>query len=345
MTIYSSLDVLAALKVPEFQKIFLEVMQDIVDRAILSEMIAAIETNDLERLYKATGFTPAAISPIIDAVERIYKDAAETTVGGFPTRIRTPEGGLAVFRFDMRNPRVETDIRQESSNLIALLTNEARDNIREILTQGMINGSNPRATALDIIGRIDPVTKKRIGGVIGLTNNQTNWVKNVNRYLETLDKKYLQLDLRDKRFDSVVKKAIDSGKPLSAADVSRITTAYKNRALKYRGETIARTETIQFLNRGEFMANQELIEEGLVTSNIMTKEWDDTGDKKVRHEHRELAKKYGKNNGIPLDQPFETLSGIKLMYPGDSSLGAGASSIANCRCRLNVRVNWLERGE
>ncbi len=341
MTVYSSLDILATLKVPELQKIFLEVMQDIADRAIVSEMIAAIEANDLERLYKATGFTPAAISPIIDAVERIYKDAAETTVGGFPTRIRTPQGGLAVFRFDMRNPRVETDIRQESSNLITRLTNEARDNIREILTQGMINGSNPRATALDIIGRIDPVSKKRIGGVIGLTNNQTNWVKNTTRYLETLDSKYLNLELRDKRFDGIFKKAIESGKALSADDVSRITTAYKNRALRYRAETIARTETIQFLNRGEYIANKQLLEEGLVTRDAMTKEWDDTGDKKVRHEHRQLAKKYGKDNGIPLDEPFEAPDGVKLMYPGDSSLGAGAASIANCRCRLKVRVNWL----
>lgn len=340
MTIYSSLDQLAALKIPEIQRIFLEVMQDIVDQAILSEMIAAIETNDPERLFRATGFTPAALGPILDAVEKIYQDSAETTVGGWPKRIRTPTG-LMMFRFDMRNPKVEEDLRTISSRLIVQLTEDARQNVRNALQQGMIRGDNPRTTALDIIGRIDPATKKRVGGVIGLTENQGGWVRNATRYLEQLDPKYLTLKLRDKRFDSIVQKAIDSKKPLSTEDVSRLTTSYKNRILKYRGDTIARTETIQTLNRAEYMANKQAVSDGLIQQNAVTKEWDDTGDSKERHTHRVLGKKYGKGKGIGIDEPFESPSGARLMYPGDTSLGAGADEVANCRCRVKMRVDWL----
>lgn len=340
MTVYSTLDQLQALKIPEIQKIFLEVMQDIVDRAILSEMIAAIEANDIERLFRATGFTPAALGPIIDAVEQIYRDSAETTVGGWPSRIRTPTG-LAIFRFDMRNPRAEEDLRTISSRLIVQLTEDARQNVRAALEQGMIKGTNPRTTALDIIGRVDPVTKQRVGGVIGLASNQAVWVQNTQRYLEQLDPRYLQLKLRDKRFDGIVKKAIESGKPLSEADISRLTTRYKDRVLKWRGDNIARTETIQTLNRGEQMAGMQLIEQGLVRRDAVTKEWDDVGDGKVRPTHRALAKKYGKGKGIPLDQPFESPSGTRLMHPGDTSLGATIAEVAQCRCREHVRVDWL----
>jgi hypothetical protein len=277
-------------------------------------------------------------------MEQIYKDSAETTVAGWPARIRTPTG-LVIFRFDARNPKVETDLREKSSALITQLMDEARENVRALLEKGIIAGANPRTTALDIIGRVDPITKKRIGGVIGLTENQANWVDNINRYLKTNDPRYFKFELRDKRFDSIVKKAMESGTPLSADNVSRLTTAYKNKALKYRGETIARTETIQALNRGEWLAAEQVAENGTVPSSAVTKEWDDTGDKKVRHTHRIMAINYGPGKSIPIDAPFESPSGQKLMFPGDSSLDADAAEIANCRCRIKTIVNFRERGE
>jgi hypothetical protein len=335
-----TLDQLEALKVPEIRKAFLEVMQNIVDRAIINEMIAAIETNDVDRLLRAAGFSPAALEPLIESIEQTYKDSVRATVDTFPDRIITPTGPIS-FVFNFRNPRVEEDLRINSSTLITRLTDEARENVRAVLEQGVIKGENPRKTAIDIVGTVDPLTKKRTGGVVGLTNNQAGWVRNGTRYLETLDSKYFNMTLRDKRFDSIVQKAIDGGENLSSSDVNRIMTAYKNRALRYRGETIARTETIQSINRGEFIANKQLVDTGAVSNSAMTKEWDDAGDGKVRSAHRFLANKYGKNKGIPIDEPFQSNDGQRLMFPGDSSLGASAHEIANCRCRLHVRVNWL----
>jgi hypothetical protein len=340
MAIYSTLEKIEALKIPEVRRIFLEVMQDIVDGAMIDEMIAAIEANDAERLFRATGFTPAALGPILDSIEQIYQDSAETTVAGWPKRIRTPTG-LFLFRFDMRNPRVEQDLKTISSKLISAIEEDVRQNVRNALQQGAIDGANPRATALNIVGRIDPVTKKRTGGLVGLTEHQGNWVRNTQRYLEQLDPKYFNLKLRDKRFDSLVQKAIDSGKSIPKDDIERLTTAYKNKALKHRGDAIARTETVQTMNRGEFMANTQAVEQGLIARDAVTKEWDDTGDKKVRGTHRFLAAKYGKGKGIGLDEPFVSSSGARMMYPGDSSLNAGAEEIVNCRCRLHVRVDWL----
>jgi hypothetical protein len=341
MTVYPSLDQLEALKIPEIRRIFLEVMQEIVDRAMIDEMIAAIEAGDPERLFRATGFTPAALTPILDAVEQIYQDTAMTTVSDWPARINTPTGPV-IFRFDMRRPTVEEELRTISSKLIAELTEGARMNVRNALFDGQVRGDNPRTTALNIVGRIDPVTKQRVGGLIGLTENQGNWVRSTTRYLEQLDPKYLQLELRDRRFDTIVKKAIDNGEKLSSDDVSRITTSYKNKVLKYRGDMIARTETAQTMNKGEFAATAQLLEDGLVSRDAATKEWDDTKDSRERHTHRVMGNKYGKGNGIAVDQPFESPSGAKLMYPGDTSLGAGADEVAGCRCRAHMRINWLK---
>lgn len=339
MAIYSSLEQLAALRVPEIQRIFLEVMQDVVDRAILDEMIAAIEANDPDRLFQATGFTPAALAPILDAIEQTYQDSAETTVSSWPRRAT---GLNSVFRFDMRNTRVEEDLKMVSSTLVSRLTDEARQNVRNALSAGIARGENPRKTALDIIGRIDPTTKKRIGGIIGLTENQGNWVRNAQKYVETLDPRYFTLKLRDKRFDSIVKKAVESGKPPSSTDVTKIVSSYKNRALKYRAEAVSRTETIQAMNRGEFMSYKQAVSEGILSNSQIRKEWDDVGDGRTRISHLNLGNKYGKNKGIPLEEVFETMTGAKLMFPGDSSHAAGAEEIVHCRCKLRYRVNFRE---
>lgn len=339
-----TIDQLYALTIPEVQEAFLTVMQDVVDSAMLGEMIAAIEAGDVDRLFQATGFTPAALGPILDRIEDSYKDGAELTVDAWPKRIRTPTG-LTIFRFNMRNEAVESDLRQFSSNFVTRLTNEARENVRITLERGILEGQNPRKTALDIVGRVDPVTKKRVGGVIGLSNGQEKWVASSKDRLQRLDKKYLTMGLRDKRFDSIVRKAIDSGQPLPQDTIEKLVTAYKKNALRYRGEAIARTETIQSINRGEYNAYVQAVEDGTIKQEAITKEWDDVGDNKTRTTHYVMGRKYDKGKGIPLNEPFLSPSGDRLLFPGDSSLGADVSEIIFCRCKMRYRVDWLSNVE
>ena len=341
MTGRRTLNALIDRMVPEVRDIFLQVMQDIVDEAFIDEMIKAIEAGDQQALFNAVGFTPAALQPLLDVIEGVFRDAGNITGEGFPARIRTPTGSM-VFRFDMRNPAVETLLRDQAGQLITRLTDEALENVRITMERGAIAGDNPRTTALDIVGRIDPVSQERIGGVIGLTNQQETWVSNAKRYLQQLDPSYLEMDLRDKRFDSIVRAAIESGTPLPADTISKLVTAYKNSALQYRGEAISRTEVIQNTNRAEFQAHMQAVAEGGISYDAITKYWDDVGDKRTRHTHLELGRKYGPStDGINLDQPFVSPSGAQLLYPGDTSLGAPAEEIVFCRCRPKYSVDWL----
>jgi hypothetical protein len=318
-------------------------MQGIVDRAMLDEMVKAIENNDVEALIRASGFTPATLGPLIDTIESTYQKSAENTVDGWPKTIVTPTGRMT-FTFDMRNPKVEENLKNKSSELITRISDEVRGNIRTTLEQGMIKGNNPRTTALDIVGRINPSTKKREGGVIGLTENQTNWVSTAQRNLEQLDKKYFTMELRDKRFDKLVKKAIDSNQPLSSLDVEKLVTAYKTKALKYRGEMIARTEASQAFARAEYDAHIQLIEDGSIPRKYINKWWDDVGDGRTRTSHLLLGQKYNRKNPIPFDEPFITVFGAKMLHPGDKSLGAPPKEIIACRCRIVYDVDWIGIG-
>lgn len=329
------LDALIDQFAPEIRAAFEAAIADIVDNVTLNDVIKAIEDGDIERAFQTLGYSPAAMRPISAAIESAFERGGVATGDTFPKRLNTPNG-KAVFRFDVRNSRAEAWLRDKSSTLISRIGDETRANVRTIVTRGMQAGTNPRNVALDIIGRIDRATGKRVGGIVGLTPNQEFWVASARNKLEHLDAGYFKLSLRDKRFDSTVQAAINDGKPLPSDTIDKLITRYKDNALKYRGETIARTEAMQSLNASEYEAIRQAIDMGAINQSNVQRIWDSAGDKRVRDTHRHLD-----GQSVGFDEPFVSESGARLLYPGDTSLGADAAEIINCRCRARLKVDWL----
>ena len=336
----TTFDKFYALQIPEVRDLFIEAMRDVSEDANIEEMIKAIEANDIDRLVQASGYNVVVLNQIVDKIEDIYERTGNMMVDGWP-RLRNAFG-LVTPVFNIRNPAVERELSEFSSRFIKEISDEMRKSIQETLTDGMIRGINPRETAINIVGRYDPITHKRIGGTIGLASNQVKWVNSARTYLRNLDERYFSLGLRDKRFDSIVRKAIDEGKSLSKEKISQLITAYESKALKYRADAIARTETIQAINRAERAAIAQQIEEGLITADLITKWWSNSADERVRLSHVELGNRYNKNNQIGFNEPFETSTGSKLLYPGDTSLGADASEIIHCRCKCMYHVDFVK---
>lgn len=336
----TTFDKFYALQIPEVRDLFIEAMRDVSEDANIEEMIKAIEANDIDRLVQASGYNVVVLNQIVDKIEDIYERAGNMMVDGWP-KLRNAFG-LVTPVFNIRNPSVERELSEFSSRFIKEISDEMRKSIQETLTDGMIRGINPRETAINIVGRYNPITHKRIGGTIGLASNQVKWVNSARTYLRNLDERYFTLGLRDKRFDSIVRKAIDEGKSLTKEKISQLITAYESKALKYRADAIARTETIQAINRAERAAIAQQIEEGLITADLITKWWSNSADERVRLSHIELGRRYNKNNQIGFNEPFETSTGSKLLYPGDTSLGADASEIIHCRCKCMYRVDFVK---
>jgi uncharacterized protein with gpF-like domain len=99
----------------------------------------------------------------------------------------------------------------------------------------------------------------------------------------------------------------------------RIERLYLDDIIPHRSEVIARTEVIQMAN---FASQAAAGASGLK----LEREWYATADARTRLDHRAA-------NGQrqPYGKPY-SVGGSKLMYPGDSSLGAGADQVVNCRC-------------
>lgn len=99
-----------------------------------------------------------------------------------------------------------------------------------------------------------------------------------------------------------------------------------------RAERIARTEIMSTSNAANFFGAVHFVPD------LETKNWISTGDRRTRPTHRAAG---AMQKDIPYSKPFE-VGGALLMFPGDSSLGAPAREIIQCRCAVTYGTRPLD---
>lgn len=305
---------------------FREAVQSVKDQAVIQEIVRLLEAGNVDGVIDLLQLDQATFEPLENAIRQAYRQGGLTgaeQIGTIPT-----EAGTLVMRFNMAAPAAETWLANLSSRLITEVFDEQKQMVRERLTAGLARGDNPRQTALDLVGRIDPTTRERTGGFIGLTSRQAQWVASAREELESLNPNYLTRELRDKRLDGAVRKAIEEGKPLTERQINTAISRMQARTLRYRGEVIARTESINSLRAGQFEAIQQAVERGEVEARDVRKAWDSSSDARTRLDHLQMEQTY--REGIPLDDPFIAPDFSRLMYPGDNTLGASGAQTIQC---------------
>ena len=343
---------------PAAARAFRQAVGSITSRAQINALADAIQRQDVDAVFRAAGLSSGAWSDVTEQARRAYIEGGNLVAADAPNRLG--------FAFDLNNPQAQQWLASHSSDFVTRINADQREAIRAVLAAGFEQGRNPRSIALDIVGRIDRATKRRAGGIVGLTEQMTGYVTNARaqltlnpalverakqRLLESerwraataaqLDLKakqdvlggYLTRKRRDRRFDRLVQRAIDEGKPLAAADVDRIVGRYSDRLLNLRGENIARTEVLGSLNEGMDQALRQAVEDGLIQPQNIRRVWDATGDSRTRFDHMEA---HGQEVG--LDEPF-IVGGEQMMHPGD--FGASPGNVINCRCVVRQQVDWM----
>lgn len=324
---------------PAIVAAFLAYVAGVVSEARVRTIELLIQQGRVDAIAAVLGITPAALSALTEAIRSAFVNGGQFGVDDLP-RLRSPAGGALRVRFDVRNPRAEAWLRNHSSTLVTAIIEDQRIAIRAAVTQGTMLGRNPRATALDIVGRMSPQTGRRTGGIVGLTSQQAGFVASARAQLLSGDpaqmRAYLTRQRRDARFDATVRRAAAAAQPLPVAEVDRIVGRYADRLLALRGETIARTESLAAFNEARDEAFQQAIDTGAVRPEAAVKIWRTAADGRVRDAHSAMA-----GQRVRFDQPFRSPTGAQLMHPGDTSRGAGASDIANCRCISMNRIDHL----
>lgn len=304
----------------------------------LAELIAA---GDIEGAADLLGIGSAQLAEFSEGLRGVYMAGGRQGMTELPTVTMRIAGRRVRLqaRFDIRNERAEAWLRTQSSRLVREIAADQRNLVRLIVSEGTALGQNPRRTALDLVGRLS-ATGQRQGGVIGLTSQQGQFVANARADLLSGDparmRAYLGRARRDKRFDRTVLKAIKEGRTLGAADVDKITGRYADKLLQLRGENVARTEALTAFNQAREEAFRQTIDAGGLRPENVRKVWSATGDNRTRESHAALE---GAEVGI--DEAFTADTGAQLMHPGDTSLGAGAEDVINCRCMAIYRVDQI----
>jgi len=313
----------------EIRNAFLAAVRSKANGINLKDLADAIEARDFNSAVNIAGLTRADLFPFDAAINGAYVAGGQTVPAAAPAF-------AASFGFDGRATRAEAWARNHVGGLVTNIVDEQLDLLRETIGAQLAQGVGPRKVAVQIAGPIG-AGNQRQGGFIGLSRPQMGYLDNARRELSELDAGYFDRKLRDRRFDGLVRKAIRDGRPMAQADVDRIASRYSDRLLKNRADTIARTESITALRAGRREGIQQGIEAGAIAPDAVKRRWDATLDSRTRPDH--VATHGQEVDGM--DAPFVLPDGSRMLYPGDTSLGASAAQTINCRCYDEYVVDWL----
>ncbi|WP_305096476.1 hypothetical protein [Croceibacterium aestuarii] len=274
-----------------------------------------------------------------------------------PPVLTAPGGGEIEFRFDMTNPAAEARIRTEAAARVEGYVEEQVATARRVIADGFARGDGPQNIATDIAGRINPISKRREGGIVGLSDPQVGYVQSMRerllsgdpdemiKVLGRFDKdgKWVEgtgMTLRDRRFDRSIKKAIRdlaAGKPnpLTRSRIDEMTAKYSDRLLARRAEDIARTETAQGVEMARAEAARQALAKAGLPSDALVKTWYHAGGvDHAREQHLAMHEK----TVTGTDTHFILPDGTLMLHPHDPA--GGAKHNANCRCRGDNEIDW-----
>lgn len=149
------------------------------------------------------------------------------------------------------------------------------------------------------------------------------------------DQEYIQTQFYDKYLDVIAsymlidtyikQYALDVTKQIIDATFERFSAEYKSITDDYylsndRAMFISECEANSILNYRQYSK--------AVKAGKTKKKWIDVGDKRERKTHLEVGETI-----LPIDEPFSVGDSL-LQFPKDTSLGASADEIVNCRCSI-----------
>lgn len=338
----AEIEALAAKLEPAIAKTILAALQTQKAAVNLDTLAAAITEGKIDEALKLLGIQN--IAEAMTAVTTSLQNATFAAGGVAASQIAGRLQGIT-FAFDQLNPRLITWLQTYSLDLIRQIDTTTKEGIRTALTNGMAAGQNPRDTA------------RQVRAVVGLTDKQAQAVNNFRKELESFhlrrtgggygignkidrvngsqvfrpDDEGLPKDgiterrLRDYRYDGQLQRAMNNGKPLTPEQIDKMVDAYSRKYLKFRSQTIARTEAMRTTNFGVQDAWRQAIEKGKVPEALVRRTWIVASDERLCEVCGPIPRMNKK--GVKFGQPFLTPDGPQFLPPMHP----------NCRCTVFIR--------
>lgn len=271
----------------------------------------------------ASGRLEEALTTVMRAapsVGNLYVNSFIAAANDSAAFLNKSVAGLVVD-FDATNPFAVQVMREEKLRMIAEFTQKQRAATRQALLDGITQGNNPRQQA------------RAFRDSIGLTDSQVRAVNNYKRMLAEGDRAVLDRALRDKRFDPSIKRAFDSGEPLTRTQMNKMVERYRERFIKHRSEVIARTEALRSVHQGKHNMYLQAIEAGELDPNTLENEWQTSLRPNVRDSHGAM---HGQK--VPFNAEFISGLGNRALHPG--GFGKAEEDI-QCVCTVGTRITQI----
>lgn len=300
-----------------FQVEFLAAVQAIRDSINLDDLADLLAQGRFNEAFEIVGVAAARLGTVY---AEVFVRAGQDTGDWLTANV-----GEIRLGFDQTNTRAVNAMQENQLRIVQGFTEQQRQATQQALVRGITEGSNPREIA------------RQFRESIGLTPTQEQWVRNYERQLNSLDRGALARELRDRRFDGTVRRAIENGEPLSQDQINKMVERYRQRWLKLRSETIARTESLRSVHEGIDEMYLQAVESGQLLAEQLQREWVTASDELVRDflngaqtSHRTM---HGQLRLV--GEPFVSGAGNLSLHPG--AFGVGAEDI-NCRCVVTTRI-------
>ena len=292
---------------PALRSAVLSAVQELAKGMTVGGMERYLKNGDIEGLLDEFLSAPA--------VSRAFYEARKVARQGVVQAATAATEGTAALRrinirFDDLDPRVLEAVRTIEGGSFAYYQGQVGDALRQAAERGLAAGVGPRKVAQQLVD------------TLGLTPHQEGVIANFEDALRSGKyTKALGYELRQKAFDSTLKRAREAGKPLTEGQVQQMTAGYRRKYKAFNAETQARTVALESQRVGGQLAWREAADELGPEYQVM-KTWNATLDARVRPEHAAMNK-----STAPLDVPYR--NGDR--WPGESSPW-------NCRCVETYKV-------
>jgi hypothetical protein len=289
---------------PRVRRRFLRLVRDTQALMQLEQIATLLETGQvIEALAISEDIAPGLAATLEQVYAAAGLSAAEV--------IRSQSDTL--FEFNAANRRAVSHLQETRLRLLVEFTGEQRAATQVFLQSAFERGLSPIEQA------------RELQKSIGLTRHQSRIIQNYRRNLEQRSTAALTRTLRDRRFDSTVARAIRTDTPLSAAQIDRMVDRYSERWVRFRANTIAKTESLAAAGAADLEAWTQAVDAGVIDEEDITQVWRTSLRDNRRDSHRAMEGQKRK-----LREPFTSGAGVALRFPGDPR--AGAAETANCNC-------------
>ncbi len=243
---------IADLAEPKVEKAFLDIIAQIKDTATVGKIAKALKSGNSQAVFDAlpTNLLTTEMQP---KVAKIVRDVIEQSAAV------APMPGKAVASLDITNPKALEYVQNGLLNTSLKIRDETEQAVRDAIRKSFAEGIPTLDIAREIQDRVG-LTSRQWASVDKYEDYVRGLADNISHASELSETALAKLQRGGLRGTG----AFNSVQGLTESRISSLVQTYKDRLIRERSETIARTVTIDASNNGQRTLWRQAVQSGLL---------------------------------------------------------------------------------